>query len=213
MASPSKNLNLHGSAPDTSATALLLIDVINALEFEGAEKLVKPALAMARGLVELKRRCARASIPAIYVNDNFGRWREDQRAIIARALEPGTRGRPVAELLKPAPDDYFVVKPKHSGFFATPLDTLLTYLRVRTLILTGIGTELCVLFTANDAYMRDYRLVVPSDCVTAIDSEEGTHALRRMVDALQADVRASADVRLKQPSDSVLRASSSIWPR
>ena len=186
MASPSRNLDLHGGAPDASSIALLLIDVINALEFEGAEHLVESALAMARAVAELKRRCVRAGIPAIYVNDNFGRWREDQHALIARALKPGALGRPVAELLRPAAEDYFVLKPKHSGFFATPLDTLLTYLRVRTVILTGIGTELCVLFTANDAYMRDYRLVVPSDCVTAIDPGEGAHALQRMVDLLHA---------------------------
>jgi len=206
VASPSKNLDLHGSAPDASSIALLLIDVINALEFKGAETLVEPALAMARAVAELKRRCARAGIPAIYVNDNFGRWREDQHAIIARALKPGTLGQPVAELLRPAAEDYFVVKPKHSGFFATPLDTLLTYLRVRTVILTGIGTELCVLFTANDAYMRDYRLVVPSDCVTAIDPGEGTHALQRMVDVLQADVRPSTNLGLREPGDSILLA-------
>ncbi len=169
MAFPSRNLDLHGSAPDASPIALLIIDVINALDFEGAENLVEPALSMARAITELKRRCARARIPAIYVNDNFGRWREDQHAILARALKPEAPGRLIAGLLRPSPDDYFIVKPKHSGFFATPLDTLLTYLRVRTVILTGIGTELCVLFTANDAYMRDYHLIVPSDCVTAIE--------------------------------------------
>jgi len=137
----------------------------------------------------------RAGIPAIYVNDNFGRWREDQHAILARALAPTAPGRPVAELLRPAVDDYCVVKPKHSGFFATPLDTLLSYLRARTLILTGIGTELCVLFPANDAYMRDYHLIVPSDCVTSIDPHEGSHALERMSDLLRADVRPSTECR------------------
>lgn len=195
MANPSKNLDLHGSAPDTSSVALLLIDVINALEFAGAEKLVPPAIAMAQAVAKLKRRCARAGIPAIYVNDNFGRWREDQHAILARALASRAPGRPVAELLRPTVDDYFVVKPKHSGFFATPLDTLLTYLRARTLILTGIGTELCILFTANDAYMRDYQLIVPCDCVTAIDPHEGALALERMSHLLQADVGPSTGSR------------------
>jgi len=73
---------------------------------------------------------------------------------------------------------------------------LLTYLRARTLILTGIGTELCILFTANDAFMRDYHLAVPADCVTAIDPAEGRHALGRMRDVLDADIRASADLAL-----------------
>ena len=204
MASPSKNLDLHGSAPDTSSVALLLIDVINALDFGGADKLVGPALTMAHAVAGLKRRCARAGIPAIYVNDNFGRWRDDQHAIVARALAPGALGRPVVQLLRPEAEDYFVVKPKHSGFFATPLDTLLTYLRARTLILAGIGTELCVLFTANDAYMRDYHLIVPSDCVTAIDPIEGDLALGRMVKLLQADVRPSPNFALGERDDSGL---------
>ena len=72
------------------------------------------------------------------------------------------------------------------------------------MILTGIGTELCVLFTANDAYMRDYHLVVPSDCVTAIDPIEGDLALGRMVKLLQADVCPSADLVLGQREDSGL---------
>jgi nicotinamidase-related amidase len=204
VASPSKNLDLHGSAPDASPIALLLIDVINALDFQGAERLVEPALTMAHAVAGLKRRCAQARIPAIYVNDNFGRWRDDQHAIVARALAPDALGQPVAQLLRPEAEDYFVVKPKHSGFFATPLDTLLTYLRVRTVILTGIGTELCVLFTANDAFMRDYRLIVPSDCVAAIDPIEGDLALGRMVKLLQADVRPSANLALGERDDSVL---------
>lgn len=202
MATPSKNLDLHGSAPDASPIALLLIDVINALDFEGADKLIGPALTMAHAVAGLKRRCARAGIPVIYVNDNFGRWRDDQHAIVARARAPEAPGRSVAQLLTPEAADYFVVKPKHSGFFATPLDTLLTYLCARTLILTGIGTELCVLFTANDAYMRDYHLIVPSDCVAAIDPIEGDLALGRMVKLLQADVRSSADLVLGQTEDS-----------
>src|SRR6267142_2812648 len=191
MPAPVKNQDLHGSAPDTSPAALLLIDVINDLEFEGGGRLIAPALSMARALVKLKRRCRQLGIPTVYLNDNAGKWREDQRAIVARCLGSSVPGRPVVELLAPDEEDYFVIKPKHSGFFATPLDTLLDYLRARTLILTGIGTDLCVLFTANDAYMRDYQLVVPPDCVAAIDPEEGTHALRRMHSILEADTRPS----------------------
>jgi nicotinamidase-related amidase len=198
MPAPVKNQDLHGSAPDTSPAALLLIDVINDLEFEGGCRLIAPALSMARALVKLKRRCRQLRIPTVYLNDNAGKWREDQRAIVARCLGSSVRGRPVVELLAPDDEDYFVIKPKHSGFFATPLDTLLDYLRARTLILTGIGTDLCVLFTANDAYMRDYQLVVPPDCVAAIDPEEGAHALRRMHAILEADTRPSIDLDLER---------------
>jgi nicotinamidase-related amidase len=152
MPAPAKNQDLHGSAPDTSPAALLLIDVINDLEFEGGDRLLEPALAMAHALIKLKGRCRQLGIPTIYLNDNAGKWREDQRTIVERCLGSPVRGRPVVQLLAPDKEDYFVIKPKHSAFFATPLDTLLDYLRARTLILTGIGTDLCVLFTANDAY-------------------------------------------------------------
>ena len=164
---PAKNPDLHGSAPDESSVVLLLIDVINAMEFEGAEKLLEHAIPLARRIAELKRRAREARIPVVYVNDNFGRWQSDFRAVLEHVLEDGVPGRPVAELLAPDADDYFVLKPKHSGFFSTTLDTLLDYLGAKTLILTGVAGNICILFTANDAYMRDFHLVVPVDCVAS----------------------------------------------
>src|SRR6187200_171642 len=150
--------DLHGSAPDKSGAALLLIDVINDFDFPEGEQLLKLALPVGKNIARLKQRAKRAGIPAVYVNDNFGRWRSDFRAQVDHCLTGGVRGQPLAELLRPEADDYFVLKPKHSGFFATTLDTLLEYLGVQTVILTGIAANICVLFTANDAYMRDYHL-------------------------------------------------------
>ena len=63
----------------------------------------------------------------------------------------------VVQLL-PEKDDYFVLKPKHSAFYQTNLEILLNYLGVRTLIMTGMAADICVLFSANDAYMRDFRV-------------------------------------------------------
>jgi nicotinamidase-related amidase len=197
MAAPAKNRDLHGSAPDTSPVALILIDVINDLEFDGGDRLLEHALPMARALADLKRRCREAGIPAVYVNDNFGRWQEDQQKIVAHVIDGDRRGRPVVELLRPEPDDYFVIKPKHSGFFSTNLDTLLAYLQARTLILTGIATNICVLFTANDAYMRDYELVIPADCVAAEDPRESEHSLEQMRTVLKACVRPSSELDVR----------------
>jgi nicotinamidase-related amidase len=98
--------------------------------------------------------------------------------------------------LVPDEDDYFVLKPKHSGFFSTTLDTLLDYLGVKTLILTGLTGDNCVLFTAHDAYLRDFHLIVPSDCVASIDPAENSHALRQMQRLLKADIRASTTLNL-----------------
>jgi nicotinamidase-related amidase len=192
-----QNEDLHGNAPDTSAVALLLIDVINDLEFDGGEKLLPPAQRMAQNLAELKRQAKRLGIPVIYVNDNFGKWRSDFQHLLRHCLEDGVRGQMVAKLLKPDADDYFVLKPKHSGFFSTTLDILLRYLQAETLIITGLATDICVIFTANDAYMRDFKILVPADCVAAEDAAESQRALQLMQRVLKADIRPWAEIELE----------------
>jgi nicotinamidase-related amidase len=192
-----RNADLHGNAPDKSPVALIMIDVINALEFDDGPRLLEYALPMARRIFALKQRAKDAGIPAIYVNDNFGRWQSDLNQVLDHCLHDGVPGQPLAEILHPEKDDYFVLKPKHSGFFSTQLDILLDYLGARTLILTGIQANICVLFTANDAYMRDYRLVVPSDCVASTDSAEAEHALEQMAVVLKALVAPSSEVDLE----------------
>jgi nicotinamidase-related amidase len=182
--------------PDRSSVALVLLDVINDFEFPGGERLVRHAVPMARRLARLRARAKGAGIPVIYVNDNYGRWRSDFRRLTARCRREGARGKPVVDLLAPADDDYFVLKPKHSGFFSTTLDVLLAYLGARTLVLTGLAGNICVLFTANDAYMRDYRLFVPADCVASETPRENRRALGLMRTLLKADVTPSTRVRL-----------------
>ena len=195
-----QNSDLHGNAPDSASVALLLIDVINDLEFEGGENLLPHALPAARRIADLKRRCGNAGIPAIYVNDNFGKWRSDFKKLVSHCLDDDTRGREIVELLKPAPDDYFVLKPRHSGFYSTTLDLLLKHLGVERLILAGFTADICILFTANDAYMRDYRLVVPADCVASQDEAENQRALKFMERVLKADISPSEQADLKHIS-------------
>jgi nicotinamidase-related amidase len=195
---PANNEDLHGSVPENSAVALLLIDVINDMEFEGAEALVAHAVPMAHRIAELKRRAKAAGIPTIYVNDNFGRWKSDFRRVVEHCLNDGVRGEEVARILEPDEHDYFVLKPKHSAFFATTLDTLLTYLGARTVILTGVAGNICILFSANDAYMRDLNLIVPADCVASNTREENEYALEQMQTILKADITKSADMDLEQ---------------
>jgi nicotinamidase-related amidase len=195
---PAKNPDLHGSAPDKSDVALLLIDVINDLEFDDGDRLLRFAVPMADRIARLKERARRDRVPVVYVNDNFGRWRSDLNAQVRHCLEDDVRGRPVVERLRPEDDDYFVLKPKHSGFFSTTLDVLLDYLGARTLILTGMAANICVLFTANDAYMRDFHLAVPSDCVASNSEEENRHALEQMRKFLGADVRPSDELNFEE---------------
>ncbi len=190
-----KKEDLHGSAPDKSETALLVIDVINDLDFPEANQLMRYAPAMAPRIARLKERAKKARIPVIYVNDNFGRWRSDFRRLVEHCREG--KAREIVDLLQPDGDDYFVLKPKHSGFFSSTLETLLRYLGARTLILTGIAGNYCVLFTANDAYMRDYNLVVPRDCTVSNTKTENDQALALMKNYLKADTRSSAKIKLR----------------
>lgn len=191
---PNQNQDLHGSAPDKSGVALLLIDVINDFDFAEADQLLRSALPMAQQLAAFKARAKREAIPVIYVNDNFGRWRSDFHAQVEHCLGDALPGRRVVELLRPEDDDYFVLKPKHSGFFSTSLDILLEYLEAETLIITGLATNICVLFTANDAYMRDFRLVVPHDCSAANTEADHEHALSQISTVLKADIRPSSEI-------------------
>ncbi|MBA3387674.1 MAG: cysteine hydrolase [Chthoniobacterales bacterium] len=194
---PEKNEDLHGSAPDKCDTALLLIDVINDLAFPEADQMLDSALAMARNIRRLKRRARKAGVPVVYVNDNFGRWQSDWRRTVEHCSGAKIPGRNLVRLLKPAQDDYFVLKPKHSGFFSTTLETLLRYLDSKTLILTGIAGNFCVLFTANDAYMRDYDLLVPKDCCVSNTPRENEEALALMRKFLKADTRPSNEIQLR----------------
>jgi nicotinamidase-related amidase len=190
--------NLHGSAPDKSPVALLLIDVINDLDFPEAPRLVEFALPMARQIRELNQQARRHDVPIVYVNDNFGRWRSDFSAQVRHCLEDDVLGKPIAELLAPGEDDYFVLKPKHSGFYSTSLDLLLQSLGVHTVVVTGMATNICVLFTANDAYMRDLRVIVPSDCCAANTREVHDYAIEQMRLVLKADVRPSTELQFAE---------------
>jgi nicotinamidase-related amidase len=171
-----------------SGTALLLIDVINDLAFDGSEALVDQAESMAIRLSTLKRRATAAGIPAIYINDNFGQWRSDFRKTVAHCTSRSSPGRRVSTRLRPTARDYFVLKPKHSGFYDTTLDTLLETLRIRRVILTGIAGNICVLFTANDAYMRDLKIFAPADCIVSNTAAENDHALRQIRTVLKGNV-------------------------
>lgn len=172
----------------------MLIDVINPLEFEGGEKLLTQALPMASAIQAFKRRAKAAHIPVIYVNDNFGRWRSDFPKLVAQFLAADIRGRPIVERLAPEEDDYFVLKPKHSAFFQTNLEILLRYLGATTLILSGMAGDICVLFSANDAYMRDFEIFVPPDCIASEEPEYNRQVLELMRRVLKADITASPDL-------------------
>lgn len=198
---PAKNPDLHGNVPDESPVALILIDVINDMEFEGGDALFRHALPAARKLAALKRRARDAGVATIYVNDNFGKWRSDFRQQLDHVLKEGCRGQPIAQLLKPEKEDYFVLKAKHSGFYHTQLDLLIDYLKVKTVILGGFATDMCVLFTASDAYLRDLDIIVAPDCCAAASVEDHDQALKHMSRVLHVQTPASTDLNLDELVD------------
>ena len=192
--------DLHGSAPDKSGAALLLIDVINAFDFPEGDQLLELAQPVGKNIAQLKKRAKAAGIPCVYVNDNFGKWQSDFKKLVARCTAEDAKGKEFVKLLVPDDADYFVLKPKHSGFYSTTLDLLLTHLNAKNLILTGIAGNNCVLFTANDAYMRDFKVFVPEDCVVSNTEEENRYALKQMETVLKADTSPSHQLDLKSLS-------------
>ncbi|HMI45968.1 MAG TPA: isochorismatase family cysteine hydrolase [Gemmatimonadaceae bacterium] len=207
---PARNQDLHGNVPDHCNVALILIDVINDMEFESGEALLRNALPAAKKLSQLTRRARNAGVPVIYVNDNFGKWRSDIRQQLGHVLEDGVRGEPIAKLLRPDDDDYFVLKAKHSGFYHTQLDLLIEYLQVSTIVLAGFTTDICVLFTASDAYMRDLEIIVPPDCSAAASMKHHETALEHMSRVLKVKTTLSEEIDFSELVDPWLAASQHV---
>ncbi len=192
-----KSGNLHGNVPDNAAAVLMLVDVINDLDFPGNEELVRHAASLGRTISALKTRCRNAGIPAIYVNDNRDKWRSDFRAVVSHCRQANSPGRPLVEALVPDAEDYIVLKPKHSAFYATPLDTILSYLKTKAIILTGLTTAACILLTAGEIYVRDVKLYVPADCVAGLRTKDHRNALDLMRISFRAVTTRSRQLKLR----------------
>jgi nicotinamidase-related amidase len=180
-----------------SAVALLLIDVINHFEYPEAEKMLIQALPIASRIARLKARARAAGIPVVYVNDNFGQWRSDLAKLLAYCLRPQALGRQFVEQVRPDKDDYFVLKPRHSAFYQTPLEILLAYLGASSLVLCGLATNSCIVCTAHDAKMRNFDLFVPSDCSASLTAREHKQAIAHMQTMTDAAIAPSTSLRLE----------------
>lgn len=193
---PQMNDELHGFVPEKSSVALVLVDVVNDMEFTGGAALFANALPAAQRLARLVARARVAGVPVVFVNDNFGRWRSDFRAQMRHVIDENTRGAPIARLLCPDERDYFVLKAKSSAFYHTQLDLLFRYLGVRTIVLAGFATDICVLLTAADAHMRDLQVIVPRDCSAAQSVDEHERALVYMARVLDVTTPDSEEIDL-----------------
>ena len=184
--------------PAAGDTALLVIDMINDLSFEGADALREPARAAAKAIASLRDAADAAGVPTIYINDNYDQWHSERSRLIEHATRKEGEAHPLVQRLLPRDEDYFVIKPQFSGFYATNLPVLLPRLGASRLILTGVATDICVLFTAADAHMREYELWVPANTVASEDAQRTRWALEIMENSMGAETRPTDAYSLEQ---------------
>lgn len=170
----------------TKKTAILFIDLINDFEFQHGPSLLKECYTMLPNILRLKAYANKHNLPIIYINDHYKLWQADLNRIINQCTTD--QNKAFLEQIAPTESDYFLIKPKHSAFHQTALQALLVELNVNHLIISGVAGNICVLFTANDAYMREYTLHVPSDCIASNDVEDNIYALKMMKNVLKADI-------------------------
>lgn len=169
-----------------SSNALLVIDMLNRYEHEDAELLRASARDVVPVISRLVGRARQANALIVYVNDNHGDWTAGRAALTQRALQGSDPGlvAPVA----PGPDVPFLVKARHSAFYATQLEYLLREQQVERLVLCGQVTEQCILYTALDAYIRGFEVFVPRDAVAHIHLDLAEAALRMMARNMHASI-------------------------
>ncbi|HUR88548.1 MAG TPA: isochorismatase family cysteine hydrolase [Ramlibacter sp.] len=174
-----------------AARVLLLVDFINPLNFPGSEALAPAAVAAARATAKLKERLAGKGVPTIYANDNYGVWQSDFHSLVSTCL--GMDGPPgeIAKLLYPQAHDITILKPRHSAFFASPLELLLTEMEAKELVICGLATDMCVQLTAAEAFLREFPCWVPADCNAAESDEAKEASIAYMASVLKCDVRPS----------------------
>lgn len=146
-----------------------------------------PALRkMTKRLKSFKTALSEKGVICVYANDHYGVWRSDFTQVKERCEGLGGLPAWMVAQLAPTPDDYVVLKPRHSAFFGTPLEMLLTHLRCRDLIVCGLSTDMCVQMTASDAYLRGFNVWVPRDCCAAASPLLHKQALSYMARVLHA---------------------------
>jgi len=182
------------------AAALLIVDMISGWDFPQAAPLLAQAVRTAPRIASLSERCRRRGLPVIYANDNRGQWRSDFPRLVRESMAQGGDGERIARMLEPGPDDYFVLKPKHSAFFDTPLELLLQHLKVRRLIVSGVSADQCVLHTVADARMRDFDVHVPADCVATPTAARSRRAIQYFREVMSVGTADSSRVRLRAAS-------------
>ncbi len=171
-------------------TSLVVIDMLNRYEHEDAESLRTSVRAVLPAMRELIGRACERDVPVVYVNDNYGDWSAGAAELCSRALDGPHRA--LVEPVLPPAGAAFIAKARHTIFYETALDYMLRSRGVERLVLVGQVTEQCVLYSALDAYVRHFEVVVPRDAVAHIHSDLARSALRMMEVNMRAEVTNAA---------------------
>jgi nicotinamidase-related amidase len=174
-------------------TALIVIDMLNSYDHEDAVPLAACVRERLEHIVDLRDEAKRRDdILLVYVNDNRDAWDAGREALVEQALSG--RHPDLVEPIAPTDPVPFLPKGRHSIFYQTALDHLLRLENVDRLVFTGQVTEQCILYSALDAYLRGYQLVVPPDAVAHIHEHLAKAALQMMERNMHADLTPAADV-------------------
>jgi nicotinamidase-related amidase len=166
--------------------ALLVVDMLNRYEHEDADLLRGTVRDVVPVIADLVARATDDGALVAYVNDNHGDWTAGRGKLTRWALDGADPS--LVEPIAPSRDVPFLVKARHSAFYATQLEYLLRSNDVDRVVLTGQVTEQCILYTALDAYVRHFELTVPRDAVAHIHDDLAEAALRMMEVNMSADV-------------------------
>jgi nicotinamidase-related amidase len=175
-------------------TALIVTDMLNHYEHEDADKLVASVEEVLPNMVALRDRADEEGVPVIYVNDNHDEWESNRQRLVDGALD-GARPDLVEPIL-PRDDDLFLSKTRHSIFYATPVEHILSQEDIDRVVLVGQVTEQCILYSALDAYIRHIDVVVPRDAVAHIFEDLAEASMTMMERNMHAEVCAAGDCRL-----------------
>jgi nicotinamidase-related amidase len=187
-----------GSKGNKSRRALLLIDLVSQWNYADGKSLLRQTMPILPSLVRLRESAAAAHVPVIFVNDNFGQWRSDFRQVTAAARSSGPHAARIVDALQPGAEDYFVLKPRHSAFFATPLDLLLQELDADTLVLCGVAGDQCILASASEALLHRFRVIIPRDGIACATAQRSTAVLKHFHEAMDIPTPLSRTLRWRR---------------
>jgi nicotinamidase-related amidase len=177
------------------ATALCVVDMLNPYDHDDADRLTADVERVVEPIAALVRRAGEEDVEIIYVNDNYGDWNSSSEELAERAM---AGGRPdLVEPVLPPNGSKFVIKARHTIFYMTPLEYLLSQKGIDHVVLAGQVTEQCILYSALDAYVRHLRVTIPRDGVAHIHEDLSDAALTMMERNMRAELTACAECKLE----------------